>query len=110
SVEPVKVNFRTSGLVVSSFPIFDDCFVVTTLKTPFGIPARCASSASARQQSGVSDGGLIRKVQPEASAGAAFRVIMATGKFHGVTAATTPTGSLKTRIFFPGAKLGITSP
>src|SRR6516225_8846563 len=81
SVEPVKVNFRTRGLVVSSLPIFDDCRVVTTLNTPFGMPAQCASSASARQQSGVSDGGLIRKVQPDASAGAALRVIMAIGKF-----------------------------
>ena len=38
--------------------------------------------------------GLITWVQPAASAGAALRVIMAAGKFQGVTAAVTPTGCL----------------
>ena len=38
-------------------------------------------------------GGLITNVQPAASAGAALRVIMALGKFHGVIAATTPTAA-----------------
>jgi hypothetical protein len=46
-------------------------------------------------------------VQPAASAGAALRVIMASGKFHGVMAATTPTGSRVTRIFELGKGLGI---
>src|SRR6185295_19758915 len=110
SVEPVKVNLRTSGFSVSSLPTLAACLEVTTLNTPLGIPARRASSASAVAESGVSDGGLMRKVQPAASAGAAFRVIMAFGKFHGVTAATTPIGSLKTRIRLPGAKVGMTSP
>ncbi len=32
------------------------------------------------------------KLQPAASAGPALRVIIADGKFHGVMAATTPTG------------------
>ena len=63
-----------------------------TLKTPGGMPARSASSARARAESGVSRGGLDTIVQPAASAGPALRVIMALGKFHGVMAATTPTG------------------
>ena len=35
-------------------------------------------------------------VQPAASAGETFRVIIDMGKFHGVIAATTPTGALTT--------------
>src|SRR6185312_13699110 len=84
SVDPVKENLATLGLCVSSRPTSDDLLVVTTLNTPLGIPARCASSASASAESGVSPAGLITKVQPAASAGAHFRVIIALGKFHGV--------------------------
>ena len=53
---------------------------------------------------------MIRKLQPAAIAGAHLRVIMALGKFQGVTAATTPMGSLNTKIRLPAAKVGITSP
>ena len=42
SVEPVKVNLRTRGCVVSSLPIGPDA-PVTTDSTPFGTPARSAS-------------------------------------------------------------------
>ena len=110
SVEPVNENFRTSGFCVSSPPTFAGWLVVTTLNTPAGIPARSASSASASADSGVSSAGLITKVQPAASAGAHLRVIIALGKFHGVTAATTPIGSLNTRMRRPGCVVGITSP
>ena len=65
---------------------------VMTLNTPAGMPARWASSATASADSGVFDAGRTMKVQPAASAGAALRVIMALGKFHGVMAAHTPTG------------------
>jgi hypothetical protein len=54
------------------------------LSTPGGRPARCASSANANAESGVSFAGLITEVQPTASAGATLRVIIAIGKFHGV--------------------------
>ena len=50
----------------------------------------------ANAESGVSLAGLQTKAQPAASAGPALRVIMALGKFHGVMAATTPTGCLMT--------------
>ncbi len=40
--------------------------------------------------------GFTTMVQPAASAGPAFRVIMADGKFQGVMAAQTPTGSFST--------------
>jgi uncharacterized protein (UPF0210 family) len=56
------------------------------------VPASCASSASASAVSGVCSAGLTTTVQPAASAGATLRVIIASGKFHGVIAAQTPTG------------------
>src|SRR5258706_14794511 len=110
SVEPVKVNLRPRGLLVSSLPTLAAIFDGTTLNTPGGMPARCASSASARAESGVSDGGLITKVQPDARAGAHLRVIIALGKFQGGMAATTPIGSFNTSTRLPWAGVGITAP
>ena len=97
AVEPVKLSLRTTGLLVSSSPI-GTASPVTTLSTPGGIPARSASTASARAERGVSAAGLTTIVQPAASAAPALRVIMAAGKFHGVMAAQTPTGCLSTRM------------
>jgi hypothetical protein len=65
------------------------------LSTPAGMPARSASSAAASAVSGVSSAGLMTTGQPAASAGATLRVIMASGKFHGVMAAHTPMGCFK---------------
>ena len=72
-----------------------------TLNTPGGMPARSASSASASAENGVWLAGRITTVQPAASPGPALRVIMAVGKFHGVIAATTPTGSFITMMRRP---------
>ncbi|MNY83129.1 hypothetical protein D3C86_2256730 [compost metagenome] len=44
---------------------------------------------------GVCSAGLTIIVQPAASAGAALRVIIAAGKFHGVIAAQTPIGCFR---------------
>lgn len=71
---------------------------VTTLKTPAGTLARCASPASARADSGVCSAGFATTVQPAAKAGPTLRVIVAEGKFHGVMAAHTPTGCFTIRI------------
>jgi hypothetical protein len=109
SVEPVKVSMRTSGLEVSSLPI-TLALPVMTLNTPLGMPARSASTASAKAVSGVSEAGLHTTVQPTASAGATLRVIMAAGKFQGVMAATTPIGCLMTTMRASGLKVGIVSP
>ena len=49
-------------------------------------------------------------VQPAASAGPSLRAIIEDGKFHGVIAATTPTGSLVTRMRRPAQGDGMTSP
>ncbi len=75
---------------------------MTTLNTPFGTPARSASTASASADSGVSSAGFSTIGQPAASAGATLRVIIAAGKFHGVIAAHTPIGSLVTTMRLSG--------
>src|SRR5690606_30061610 len=92
SVEPVKLSLRTMGLAVSSPPMVGGS-PVTTLNTPGGTPACSASTASASAEYGVSLAGFTTTVHPAARAGAHLRVIMAEGKFHGVMAAHTPTGS-----------------
>src|SRR5207248_6711284 len=109
AVEPVKVRQRTMGLDVSSSPI-SLADPVTTLKTPAGIPARSASSPRARAESGVSLAGLHTTAQPAARAGPALRVIIALGKFHGVMAATTPTGWRITTMRELGHGEGMVSP
>jgi hypothetical protein len=78
--------------------------------TPFGTPARSASEASASAEKGVCEAGLTTVVQPAASAGPTLRVIIATGKFHGVMQPTTPMGSLTTRMRLSRACVGIVSP
>ena len=108
-VDPVKVSLRTMGLAVITPPIAT-ASPVTTLKTPGGTPARCASSASASAESGVCSAGLSTIVQPAASAGATLRVIIADGKFHGVIAAQTPTGSRVTTTWRSANGDGMTSP
>ena len=97
SVEPVKESLRTRASPVSTPPI-SRAGPVMTLMTPAGMPARCASSASASAEKGVWVAGLQTTVQPAASAGATLRVIIAAGKFQGVIAATTPTGWRSTRM------------
>ncbi len=92
SVEPVNDRWRTMSLAHSSRPMAGASSPVTTLMTPAGMPARWASSAAASAVSGVNSAGLMTTVQPAASAGATLRVIMASGKFHGVMAAHTPIG------------------
>ena len=109
AVEPVKVTLRTRGLEVSSPPIAA-ASPVMMLSTPGGTPARSASTAAASAEKGVWPAGLHTSVQPAASAGPALRVIMASGKFHGVIAATTPTGWRSTTRRLSAWCAGITSP
>ena len=59
--------------------------------------------------SGVSGAGLSTTVLPSASAGASTRKPSTTGKFHGVIAATTPTGTRWTRLSLPVLWEGSTS-
>ena len=108
-VEPVKLNLRTIGFPVNSLPI-PIASPVTVLRIPAGTPALSASSQSANAEKGVSGAGLMTIGQPAAKAGAAFRVIMAAGKFHGVMATVTPIGCLITTIRLSVPCDGIVSP
>ena len=83
---------------------------VTMFSTPGGTPASSASLTNASEVSGVSSAGLQTTVQPAASAGAILRAIIAAGKFHGVIAATTPTGSFSANMRRPRCGAGMISP
>ena len=112
SVEPVNESLRTIGLLVISPPIFgaSSASPVTTLSTPAGRPTRSASTITERADSGVCSAGLSTIEQPAASAGAALRVGIADGKFHGVIPTVTPIGSRKTTMRRSGIGAGIVSP
>ena len=75
---------------------------MTRLSTPAGRPARWTMSASAHGDAGTSSAGLKTTQLPNASAGAIFHAGIASGKFHGVIAATTPSGSRVTSTSMPG--------
>ena len=98
SVEPVKPSLRTTGFEVISRADLgaSSASPVTMLSTPGGRPASSPSRSTASAVSGVCSAGLSTIVQPAASAGAALRVGIAAGKFHGVMPAVTPTASLVT--------------
>ena len=98
SVEPVKVSFLIIGFSQNSFPISDDREDGIIDKIPFGRPALSARTPIASADNGVSAAGLATKAHPAASAGPAFLVIIAFGKFQGVIDAATPTGCFKTVI------------
>src|SRR5258707_14566066 len=109
SVEPVKPTKRTAGCSHSTLPIADE-LPVRMLNTPFGTPAFSASATSASAVSGVSLAGLSTTVQPAASAGETFLVIIEHGKFHGVIAPQTPIGCLIASSRASGRCVGIVSP
>ena len=92
SVEPVKVILSTPLWRTSAAPVVSPKPVIT-LTTPGGKPASSISSASRSAVSGVCSAGFTTTVQPAASAGASFHIAIRCGKFHGMIAATTPTGS-----------------
>jgi hypothetical protein len=71
----------------------------TTFSTPGGSTsaARLANRAADR---GVFSAGLSTTVFPVAMAGTTFQTACHSGKFHGVMAAATPTGSRRTKVVF----------
>ena len=107
SVEPVKPIFVTSGCSISRCPTTEP-LPVTMFRTPSGMPASRASSASRNTDSGVSSAGLRTTVLPHASAGPSFQEAMLSGKFQGVIRPTTPSGSRKVMSTPPAT--GIVSP
>jgi hypothetical protein len=80
------------------------------LTTPSGTPASIASAPSSGAVSGVCGAGFAICVHPAASAGPSFRMIIASGKFHGVIAAVVPTGCRSTMIRLPSCQDGTVSP
>ena len=56
------------------------------------MPTAFMTSPSRVAVCGVSSDGLTTTVLPQASAGPTFQVINSSGRFHGQTTATTPTG------------------
>ena len=83
----------TSGLSTRVFPT-DAPGPVTRLRTPGGSPASSKTSTSFTAVMGVEDAGLNTTVLPHIRAGAIFHAGIASGKFHGVMMATTPSGRL----------------
>src|SRR5207247_7864248 len=73
-----------------------------TFSTPGGSPASSASSPIRTAVSGVSSAGLSTTQLPAASAGAHFQPTMIIGKFHGMIAPITPSGSRSVYVNIPG--------
>src|SRR3954452_18556685 len=91
-VAPVKATLSTPGWATSGAPQSGPK-PVRTLTTPGGKPACSNRAANSSVEAGACSAGLTTTVQPAASAGASFHEASSTGEFHGVMAATTPTGS-----------------
>src|SRR5918992_198796 len=83
---------------------------ITRFITPGGTPAASKSSVMRTAVAGVIDAGLNTTVFPATNAGAIFQIGIATGKFHGVTHATTPNGCFIVYAKFKGSSDGIVSP
>src|SRR5688500_19655023 len=93
SFEPVKEIALTAGWLTISSPASEP-EPRTRFKTPGGIPAASKISVIRTAVAGVIDAGLKTTVLPATKAGAIFEIGIATGKLHGVTDATTPSGGL----------------
>ncbi len=98
-IEPVNVTLLTSGCEDNAAPVVIPS-PVTMFRTPGGSPASVANSANISTDNGVSSDGFNTTVHPAANAGATFHAAIDKGKFHGIIAATTPTGSLLVKAKF----------
>src|ERR1041385_9379475 len=96
AVEPVNDILSTMGCLTSSSPA-PPPNPGMILTTPGGKPAACTIDASSIAVTGVSSEGLRTTVLPAASAGPSFQTAILRGKFHGMMAPTTPTGSRTTK-------------
>src|SRR6185503_19686677 len=92
-LEPVKEIAFTAGWLMISSPASDP-EPRTRFKTPGGIPASAKISTIRTAVAGVKLAGLKTTAFPATNAGEIFQTGIATGKFHGVTHATTPNGCL----------------
>ena len=108
-IEPVNDTFRTASLA-SRCSDTSAGTPNTRLSTPAGTPASAKQRTISTQAPGVSSDALRMSEQPAASAPPILRAGVSTGKFHGVNAATTPTGSETTSWRMPFMRPGTTRP
>ena len=106
-VDPVKDTFRISGCAEIALPASSP--PVTTERTPSGIPAFVASSASDSAVRGVAGAGFKMATFPAARQGASFHVAIKSGKFQGTIRPQIPIGSRKV-MPMPSARLVSVSP
>src|SRR5215204_1828751 len=108
-LEPVKEIAFTAGWLMISSPASDPDPMIR-FSTPGGMPASSKISVRRVAVPGVIVAGLKTTALPATSAGAIFQTGIATGKFHGVTHATTPSGCLIVYAKFNGNSEGVVSP
>ena len=77
-VDPVNATLSTPGCLTRYAPVVGPS-PGTMLITPGGNPTSAASSARRSALSGVCGSGLSTTVQPAASAGASFHVVISSG-------------------------------
>ena len=92
SLLPVKLTASTWGCWTRASPTLPP-EPNSTFQTPAGMPASMKMSVMSLAVHGVGDAGFRTTELPQISAAAAFHTGIATGKFHGVTSATTPRGT-----------------
>src|SRR5262249_44926298 len=107
--EPVNEILRTIGEAIRCSETVAGT-PNTRLMTPAGTPASSKHFTSSTQPPGVSSDALMMIEQPAASAAEILRTGVSTGKFQGVKAATTPTGSVTTICRTVGLRLGMMRP
>src|SRR5215813_7480137 len=108
AVDPVKLTPLTRGSETNRSPTA--LGPITRFRTPPGKPAFSNRRVRNTADHGVSDEGLNTTVLPQASAGTILRTGLTTGKFHGVMAATTPSGSSTVKQLSAGRSLGKVCP
>ena len=91
SVEPVNITPATCGCATSAAPTVSPS-PGSSCSASCGTPASCSSATICAAISGVCSAGLASTTLPAASAAATWPQKMASGKFHGLMQATTPSG------------------
>ena len=92
---PAVMNaiFAASGWPTTAAPVSPA--PLTMLITPGGSPASCTISANLSAVIDVVSAGFKTTVLPQARAGAIFHASISSGKFHGITWPTTPSGATR---------------
>src|SRR4030095_5139262 len=108
-LDPVKETALTAALLMISSPASEPDPRIR-FNTPGGIPSSQNSCKIRVAVAGVSVAGLNTTVLPATSAGAIFHTGIATGKFQGVTQATTPNGCFIVEAKLDGSSGWIVSP